>query len=310
MGPARDTVSARCVCAVGDRSRPDPNCRAVAGRILQGWGAGQGDRRSAAELRRVQDLFLPRPSSNMNGVQLEEAALARRADHTKEELTEMVIVAGARPTSSREGIGKLSARVAVGAYRLNAGDALPTTSKRPRRDRHGGECPHHRRCRGGIRRGKDNRAIPREMLHNYADAFVGFIEANAHLWEALFEFKRAAGIAVPEWYRRSIEALAETIAPWFQGHPSQMQPNAQAAEAGKLILRQHPQRFLAAELRPAGAAARPRHALDRARAGGHPHQGVRAGDRCRSLGQRCFIPLLISVASDGIQLGDVVPHVL
>jgi len=75
---------------------------------------------------------------------------------------------------------------------------------------------------------------PRAMLHNYADAFMGFIDANPHLWEALFEFKRSEGVGVPEWYRRSIEALAETIAPCFAAlRPSA--PATEAAEAGKLV---------------------------------------------------------------------------
>ena len=56
---------------------------------------------------------------------------------------------------------------------------------------------------------------PKKMLHNYADAFVGYIFDNPKLWEALFEFKRAEGVEIPTWYRASIEHLAQTIAPAF-----------------------------------------------------------------------------------------------
>ncbi len=75
---------------------------------------------------------------------------------------------------------------------------------------------------------------PRKMLHNFADAFVGYIFENPRLWEALFEFKRAEGVEMPGWYRESIEQLAAMIAPRFL----RLRPGAteaEASEAAKLI---------------------------------------------------------------------------
>lgn len=75
---------------------------------------------------------------------------------------------------------------------------------------------------------------PKKMLHNYADAFVGYIFANDKLWEALFEFHRAAGIEIPSWYRDSIERLAQAIAPCFLAlRKDATEP--EASKAAKLI---------------------------------------------------------------------------
>jgi len=157
--------------------------------------------------------------------------VARRADHTKEELTEMVIVA-ARELIVEEGIANLSARSL--SRRIGY---TPGTLYNHFRDLDDIVTAVNARTIAGVAEafvGARRSSDPRKMLHNYADAFVGFIESNPHLWEALFEFKRAEGIAVPEWYRRNIEALAETIAPCFKTiRPAAT--NAQAAEAGKLI---------------------------------------------------------------------------
>jgi len=157
--------------------------------------------------------------------------VARRADHTKEELTEMVIVA-ARDLIVEEGIANLSARSL--SRRIGY---TPGTLYNHFRDLDDIVTAVNARTIAGVAEafaGAKRASDPRKMLHNYADAFVGFIEGNPHLWEALFEFKRAPGVPIPEWYRRSIEALAETIAPCFKTiRPAAT--NAQAAEAGKLI---------------------------------------------------------------------------
>ena len=157
--------------------------------------------------------------------------MARRADHTKEELVEMVIVA-ARDIIVEEGIDNLSARSL--SRRIGY---TPGTLYNHFKDLDEIVTAVNARTIAGVAEAfalATPSADPRQMLHNYCDAFIGFIDHNQHLWQALFEFRRAPGVPVPEWYRRSIAALAETIAPSFLA----IRPTAsaaEAAEAGKLV---------------------------------------------------------------------------
>jgi len=157
--------------------------------------------------------------------------LARRADHTKEELNELV-VSGAHDLIVEEGIEGLSARSL--SRRIGY---TPGTLYNHFKDLDEIVTAVNARTIAGVaeafaaaKRSRD----PRQMLHNYADAFIGFIDANPRLWQALFEFKRSDGVAVPDWYRRSILSLAGTIAPCFKAiRPSASE--AEAEEAGKLV---------------------------------------------------------------------------
>lgn len=157
--------------------------------------------------------------------------MARRADHSKDELTEMVIVA-ARDIIATEGIAKLSARAV--ASRIGY---TPGTLYNHFRDLDEIVTAVNARTLAGVAAAFAEAVKsddPRQMLHNYADAFIGFIFDNSNLWAALFEFKRADGVPVPAWYRGNIEGLARTIAPWFLKLRPDADP-AKAAEAGKLV---------------------------------------------------------------------------
>jgi AcrR family transcriptional regulator len=157
--------------------------------------------------------------------------LARRADHTKEELVAMTIDA-ARQLIAGEGIENFSARALSRAIGY-----APGTLYHHFRDLDDIVTEVNGLTIAGVadafakaRRSSD----PKKMLHNYADAFVGYIFDNPKLWEALFEFKRAAGVEIPAWYRDSIEGLAQTIAPCFSRLRSDAS-EAEALEAAKLI---------------------------------------------------------------------------
>ena len=157
--------------------------------------------------------------------------MARRADHTKQELVAMTIAA-ARTLIAEEGIENFSARALSRAIGYTPGTLY-----------------HHFRDLDDIVTHVNGLTIsgvadafakakrssdPRRMLHNYADAFVGYIFENPKLWEALFEFRRAEGAEIPAWYRDSIEGLAQTIAPCFLKLRAGAS-KAEASEAAKLI---------------------------------------------------------------------------
>lgn len=157
--------------------------------------------------------------------------MARRADHSKEELIEMVIVA-ARDIIASEGIAKLSARSLSARIGYT-----PGTLYNHFKDLDEIVTAVNARTLAGVAAafaGAEKAADPRQMLHTYADAFIDFSFANRNLWNALFEFKRAEGSPVPAWYRDNIEGLARTIAPWFLKLRPDADP-AKAAEAGKLV---------------------------------------------------------------------------
>ena len=157
--------------------------------------------------------------------------MARRADHTKEELVALT-VAAARRLIAEEGIENFSARGLSRAIGYT-----PGTLYHHFRDLDDIVTQVNGLTIAGVAEAfaKAKRSSdPRKMLHNYADAFVGYIFENPKLWEALFEFKRAEGVEIPEWYRDSIEGLAQTIAPGFLKLRSGA-TETEALEAAKLI---------------------------------------------------------------------------
>ena len=157
--------------------------------------------------------------------------MARRADHSREELVEMV-VAAARQLIAEQGVEKLSARALAGAIGYTPGtlynhfkdlDDIVTAVN-------AGTLTALGQAFAAAERSPD----PRQMLHNYADAFLGFLKHNRHLWNALFEFRRAEGAQVPQWYVDNIAGLIRILAACFQ----QIRPEAsgaQAAQAAQLV---------------------------------------------------------------------------
>lgn len=157
--------------------------------------------------------------------------MARRADHSREELTELIIGAAGKLIAT-QGIEKFSARALSREIGYTAGTLY-----------------HHFKDLDDIVTAVNARTLaglakafaaaqpvsdPRRMLHNYADAFLGYLQTNRHLWNALFEFKRAPGVEVPKWYVDAITALVRIIATCF----TRIRPAAtpeDAARAGQLV---------------------------------------------------------------------------
>jgi hypothetical protein len=74
-------------------------------------------------------------------------------------------------------------------------------------------------------------AGPEETLHRYAQAYVGFIEDNRNLWDAMFKYRRA-GTAVPGWYKTAIDELVVLVKRCFEqiATPKSSDASAQAAK--------------------------------------------------------------------------------
>ena len=135
--------------------------------------------------------------------------MARRADHSKEELAKLVIEA-AEKLISEQGIDDFSARALSREIGYTAG-----TLYHHFRDLDDIVTQVNARTLAGLAaafRSAVPTGDPKKMLHNYADAFLGFIRERRNLWNALFEFRRQPDVAVPAWYVEAIAGLIRIIA--------------------------------------------------------------------------------------------------
>lgn len=138
--------------------------------------------------------------------------MARRADHTREELARLVVET-AENLIAEEGVDAFSARSLSRAIGYTAGTLY-----------------HHFKDLDDIVTQVNARTLvglaqafadatpsddPRRMLHNYADAFLGYIAVKRNLWNALFEFRRKPGSPVPPWYLEAIASLIRIVAQCF-----------------------------------------------------------------------------------------------
>jgi AcrR family transcriptional regulator len=157
--------------------------------------------------------------------------MARRADHSKEELAKLVIGA-AEAMIAAKGVEQLSARALGREIGYTAGTLY-----------------HHFRDLDDIVTQVNARTLagladafhaatpstdPKQMLHNYADAFLGFIRQKRNLWNALFEFRRQPGIDVPSWYVDAIAGLIRIIAKCFRDIRPDLDERI-AAQSGQLV---------------------------------------------------------------------------
>ena len=157
--------------------------------------------------------------------------MARRADHSKEELAKLVIES-AETLIAEGGIDTFSARALSRAIGYTAG-----TLYHHFRDLDDIVTQVNARTLSGLAAafmGAERSDDPRKMLHNYADAFLGFIRTRRNLWTALFEFKRQPGVPVPGWYVDAIAGLIRIIAKCFH----EIRPDLDqkiAAQSGQLV---------------------------------------------------------------------------
>jgi len=157
--------------------------------------------------------------------------MARRADHSKEELAKLVIES-AETLIAEHGIDQFSARALSRAIGYTAG-----TLYHHFRDLDDIVTQVNARTLSGLAAafmGAERSDDPRKMLHNYADAFLGFIRTRRHLWTALFEFKRQPDVPVPSWYVDAIAGLIRIIAKCFHEIRPDLDERT-AAQSGQLV---------------------------------------------------------------------------
>ncbi len=144
--------------------------------------------------------------------------MARRADHTREELKELAIAAG-QELIRREGLAGFSARKAASAFGYTVGtlyhvfgsydDYLLHINARTL-DRWYDEMQAAVKAHAGT-----------AAVHALAQAYIGFARANYHEWSALFAHRLAEGRDLPEWYAprmtRFFTLTEQTLLPLVSG---------------------------------------------------------------------------------------------
>lgn len=157
--------------------------------------------------------------------------MARRADHTKDELASLVINT-AEELIAEQGIDAFSARVLSRAIGYTAG-----TLYHHFKDLDDIVTQVNVRTLMGLAQAfadAPQSADPVRMLHGYADAFLGYIAVKRNLWNALFEFRRKPDSPVPPWYREAISSLIRIVAHCFMDIRPDL-GEAAAREAGQLV---------------------------------------------------------------------------
>ena len=130
--------------------------------------------------------------------------MARRNDHTREELAEMILTA-ARDIVRVDGFQALTARAVASRIGYSAGTLynlfgnLSEIILRMNAD----TLDRLLAAVRGIPEGVD----PERELLAMADAYILFTDEDAPLWNALFEYRLPAGETMPDWYLDRIENL-------------------------------------------------------------------------------------------------------
>ncbi len=138
--------------------------------------------------------------------------MARRSDHTRDELREMAVTA-AEQLLDKKGIAALSARKVAAAIGYSVG-ALYLVFKNL-----DDLCWHinartMERLLEALKEGE--KGDPRAVLKGYARVYLSFAEALPHRWSLMFEHQAPDGILAPDWVEASIDAL-------FSGVEQQLQ---------------------------------------------------------------------------------------
>lgn len=153
--------------------------------------------------------------------------MARRNDHTREELHENLIQA-ATDIIVAEGMENLTARklatrigYAVGTiYNVfqNLTDVILHVNARTM-DMLADHVAAHR----------DNDLSGEEQLVAFAEAYIGFAQKHANLWAALFDIRYDTGAPLPGWMPEKSQALFDIIKTPFEGILADEKDRYQAA---------------------------------------------------------------------------------
>ena len=139
--------------------------------------------------------------------------MARRADHTAEELKEMIIKTSQNIIADK-GLSGLTTR----AIAKNIGYTPGTLYQYFRDINDIILSVHALSLQGLICAMKEAPKIndPQQMLHIYADVYLDFIAENQKFWDALFEYHHPKERDIPQWYATYVSTLEGFITVCFE----------------------------------------------------------------------------------------------
>jgi len=142
--------------------------------------------------------------------------MARRSDHSREELYDMAMMA-ARTIVQQDGMRALTARSIAAAIGYSPGTLYNLFENLDELALHVNaatlDALHHAVAQDGLT------GDPEVDLSRMLDRYLGFLEENPALWTAVFDHRRSPGTDLPAWYRERIQKLMglveDALAPLF-----------------------------------------------------------------------------------------------
>ncbi len=155
--------------------------------------------------------------------------MARRSDHTREELINLAIEAGLELIEEK-GFSQFSARAAASRMGYTVGTLYHLFGTLDgyilHLNAHTLDLWHHTLATG-LRRQK------KHPIHYLARAYIHFARDHYHRWTALFEHHLSDGEPIPEWYAQKLSQLflllEDSLLPYVDNN------SAQAQKLGKVL---------------------------------------------------------------------------
>lgn len=122
--------------------------------------------------------------------------MARRSDHTRDELKTMAIEAGTKLIQEK-GYGEFSARAVAGQIGYTVGTLYNVFGNLDTLMLHINAATLDLWYEA---LSKKLAAKPKQPVHALARAYIHFARTHYHRWSALFEHRVDAGTALPDWY--------------------------------------------------------------------------------------------------------------
>lgn len=159
--------------------------------------------------------------------------MARRSDHTRDELHEMLLEAAWEATEA-DGVAALTARRLAAAIGYSPGTIYQVFENLD-------DLVAHLKVRILDRLverldGTPASRSPRDRLLALVDLYVAFATEEPRLWHALFEAPLPSGAPLPDWFgdhvRRGLARVEAALAPLFPGDAATAARGARALWAG------------------------------------------------------------------------------
>ena len=134
--------------------------------------------------------------------------MARRSDHSREELYDMAMNA-ARDIVRQDGMRALTARSLAAAIGYSPGTLYNLFENLDELLLHVNAATLDALHDAVSRDGRTGN--PETDLNRMLGRYLSFLDENPALWTAIFEFRRPAGASLPDWYQGRVQKLMQLV---------------------------------------------------------------------------------------------------